>query len=221
MISATSAILLVLLAFVVGYPIGAVLGAIYGLVSTAATKLFYFWNDHELAPKRHGGCEVDADSAPQLVAIVKELSQRAAIPMPRLYVINSARANAITAGRDQRHSSICVTTGLLYALTRDELAGVLSHELAHVLQRSALIKTAAATLAAAISLLPLFGPFFGFGIGLSLLLLFIALLAGLFGQLAIGRASEYAADRMWRAHQWPTRRTYCCPHAHVNGRRRF
>lgn len=194
MISATSAILLVLLALVVGYPIGAVLGAIYGLVSTAATKLFYFWNDHELAPKRHGGCEVDADSAPQLVAIVKELSQRAAIPMPRLYVINSARANAITAGRDQRHSSICVTTGLLYALTRDELAGVLSHELAHVLQRSALIKTTAATLAAAISLLPLFGPFFGFGIGLSLLLLFIALLAGLFGQLAIGRASEYAAD---------------------------
>jgi heat shock protein HtpX len=195
MISATGAILLVLLALVVGYPIGAVLGAIYGLVSTAATKLLCFWNDHELAPKRRGGYEVDAGSAPQLAAIVNELSQRAAIPMPRLYVINSARANAMAAGRDRRHSSISVTTGLLYGLTRDQLAGVLSHELAHVVQRSALIKTAAATLAAAISVLPLFGPFFGLGIGLSVLLLLIAVLAGLFGQLAIGRASEYAADK--------------------------
>jgi heat shock protein HtpX len=192
--SATSAIMLVLLAAVVGPPIGLVLGMIYGLVSTAATKLFGLWNDHELAPKRRGGREVDADSAPQLVAIMNELSQRAAIPTPRLYVIDSPRGNAAAAGRDRRHASICVTTGLLHALTPDELAGVLSHELAHVLQRSALIRTAAATLAAAISLLPLFGPFLGLGIGLSALLLLIALLAAVLGQLAIGRASEYAAD---------------------------
>src|ERR1700733_3739036 len=192
--SATSAIMLVLLAAVVGPPIGAVLGVIYGLVSTAATKLFGLWNDHELGPKRRGGREVDAGRAPQFVAIMNELSQRAAIPTPRLYLIDSPRANAVAAGRDRRHASICVTTGLLHALTRDELAGVLSHELAHVLQRYALIRTVAAALAAAISLLPLFGPFFGLGIGLSALLLLIALLAAFLGQLAIGRASEYAAD---------------------------
>ena len=192
--SATSAIMLVLLAAVAGPPIGALLGIIYGLVSTAATKLFGLWNSHELVPKRRGGREVDAGSAPQLMAIMNELSQRAAIPTPRLYVIDSPRANAVAAGRDSRHASICVTTGLMYALTQDELAGVLSHELAHVVQRSALIRTAAATLAAALSLLPLFGPFFGLGISLSLLFLVIALLAAVLGQLAIGRAVEYAAD---------------------------
>jgi heat shock protein HtpX len=195
MISATSAIMLVLLALVVGCAIGAPPGVIIGLVSTAATKLLSFWNDHELAPKRRGGSEVDASSAPQLVAILNELSQRAAIPTPRLYVIDSPRANATAAGRDRRHASICVTTGLLHTLTPDELTGVLSHELAHVLQRSALTKTAASTLGAAISLLPLFGPFFGLGIGLSLLLLFIALLVAVLGQFAIGRAAEYAADK--------------------------
>jgi heat shock protein HtpX len=193
--SAASAIMLVLLAMVAGYAIGAVLGVIIGLVGTAATKLLCFWNDHELGPKRRGGREVDAGSAPQLVALLNELSQRAAIPTPRLYIIDSPRANAIATGRDRRHASICVTTGLLYALPRDELAGVLSHELAHVLQRSTLTKTVAATLAAAVSLLSLFGPFFGLGIGLSLVLLLIVLLAAVLGQLAIGRAGEYAADK--------------------------
>jgi heat shock protein HtpX len=194
--SATTAIMLLLLALVAAYPIGAVLGLIYGLVSMAATKLFRLWNDHQLGPKRRGGRKVDAAGAPQLVAILQELSQRAGIPTPRRYVIDSPRANASAAGRDRRHASICVTTGLLYGLTPDELAGVLSHELAHVLQRSALIGTAAATLAAAISLLPLLGPFFGFGFGIgrSPLLLLVVLPAAVLGQLAIGRAGEYAAD---------------------------
>jgi heat shock protein HtpX len=192
--SATSAIMLVLLAAVVGPAIGLVLGLLFGLLSTTATKLSRLWNDHELGPKRRGGRELDAGSAPQLVAILNELSQRAAIPTPRLYVIDNPGANAVAVGRDRRHASICVTTGLLHGLTRDELAGVLSHELAHVLQRTALTKTAASTLAVAISLLALFGPFFGLGIGLSLLLLFIALLAAVLGQLAISRAGEYAAD---------------------------
>jgi heat shock protein HtpX len=192
--SATSAILLVLLAAVVGPPIGLVLGLLFGLVSTTATKLSRIWSDHELGPKRRGGREVDAGSAPQLVAILNQLSQRAAIPTPCLYVIDDPRANAFAVGRDRRHASICVTTGLLQGLTRDELTGVLSHELAHVLHRTALTKTAASTLATAISLLALFGPFFGLGIGLSSLLLFIALLAVILGQLAISRAGEYAAD---------------------------
>ena len=192
--SATSAIMLVLLAAVVGPPIGLVLGVLFGLLSTAATKLSRLWNDHELGPKRRGGRKVDAGSAPQLVAILNELSQRAAIPTPPLYVIDNPRANAVAVGRDCRHASICVTTGLLHTLTRDELGGVLSHELAHVLHRTALTKTAASTLAAAISLLALFAPFFGLGIGLSLLLLFIALLAAILGQLAISRTGEYAAD---------------------------
>jgi hypothetical protein len=90
---------------------------------------------------------------PANVADAVRTSNMQGAATPRLYVIDSPRTNAVVAGRDLRHASICVTTGLLYGLTQDELAGVLSHELAHVLQRSALTRTAAATLAAALSLL--------------------------------------------------------------------
>jgi len=103
--SATSAILLVLLAAVVGPPIGLVLGLLFGLVSTTATKLSRIWSDHELGPKRRGGREVDAGSAPQLVAILNQLSQRAAIPrwnlsdVPEPNAAADAAAHADTARR--------------------------------------------------------------------------------------------------------------------------
>ena len=93
-----------------------------------------------------------------------------------------------------RHAAICVTTGLLHALSRDELAGALAHELGHVLRRSAVIKTTAAVLGAAVALLPPFGIFFGLGIGISLLLMFVTPPAAVLLQLAIARADEYAAD---------------------------
>jgi heat shock protein HtpX len=181
-----------LLAMAASYAIGAALGLIWGQVSTATSKLLRFWNDHELAPKRRGACEVDAGG---VVALLQELSQRAKIPTPRVYVIDSPYANASAVGRNYRHSSISVTTGLLQALGRDELAGVLSHELAHVLQRSTLVKTAAATVSAVISLLVFVGPFVGLGIARSLLMFFIAPVATFLAQLAINRAGEYAADK--------------------------
>jgi heat shock protein HtpX len=115
--------------------------------------------------------------------------------VPNLYVIESpTKANALAAGRGRRHAAICVTTGLLHALSRDELAGVLAHELGHVLRRSAVIKTTVAVLGAAVSLLPPFGIFFGLGIGVSLLLMFVIPPAAVLLQLAIARADEYAAD---------------------------
>ena len=123
--SATSAIMLAVAGGGGGPSHGLVLGVLFGLLSTAATKLSRLWNDHELGPKRRGGQRSrDAGSAPQLVAILHELSQRAAIPTPRLYVIDNPRANAVAVGRDRRHASIYVTTGLLHTLTRDELGGV-------------------------------------------------------------------------------------------------
>jgi len=173
------------------YATGAALGLIYGLISTATSKLLRFWNDHELGPKRRGARTVDEGS---VATLLHELSQRAKIPTPRLYVVDSPYANASATGRNYRHSSICVTTGLLSGLGRDELAGVLSHELAHVLQRSTLSKTSTATVSAVISLLPFVGPFVGLGIVRSLLLLFIVPAAAFLIQLAIMRAGEYAAD---------------------------
>ena len=167
------AIMTMVLLLAAGYLLGAVLGLVFGLVSTAATKLLYLWNDDKFAPQRRGGRRVQEHEAPELVATLRDLARRAGIPVPNLYVIESpTKANALAAGRGRRHAAICVTTGLLHALSRDELAGVLAHELGHVLRRSAVIKTTAAVLGAAVSLLPPFGIFFGLGIGVSLLLMF-------------------------------------------------
>ena len=180
-----------LLVMAASYTIGAALGLTYSLISTATGKLLRFWNDHERGPQGRGAHEV---AEGDVATLLHELSQRAKIPTPRLYVVDSPYANASATGRDYRHSSICVTTGLLYGLGRDELAGVLSHEVAHVLHRSTLKKTAAATVSAAISLLPFMGPFVGLGIARSLLLLFVVPAAAFLIQLAISRANEYAAD---------------------------
>jgi heat shock protein HtpX len=189
------AIMTMVLLLAAGYLLGAVLGLVFGLVSTAATKLLYLWNDDKFAPQRRGGRRVQEHEAPELVATLRELARRAGIPVPNLYVIESpTKANALAAGRGRRHAAICVTTGLLHAVSRDELAGVLAHELGHVLRRSAVIKTTAAVLGAAVSLLPPFGIFFGLGIGVSLLLMFAIPPAAVLLQLAIARADEYAAD---------------------------
>ncbi len=116
--------------------------------------------------------------------------------MPDIYIIDSGETNALAAGRDRRHAAICITTGLLEVLTRDELTGVLAHELGHVLRHSAAAKTAAAVLGAGIALLPPFGMFFGAGIIVSLLLMCITPFAVILAQLAIARAHEYAADEV-------------------------
>jgi heat shock protein HtpX len=195
MISATGAVMLVLLALVVSLPIGLMLGIIWGLVSSAASKLLHFWNSHEFVPMDRGGRRVGDFDAPELVAIVGELAQRAAIPMPHVYVIESTETNAFAVGRDRRHAAICITTGLLHVLTRDELIGVLAHELAHVLNRTSLTKTASATLAAAASLLPPFGMVCGLDVRISLLLMFITPPSAFLVLLALARADEYAADR--------------------------
>src|SRR5277367_4378114 len=93
----------------VGYPLGFALGLIFALVSTAATKLFYLWGDHESAPLRRGGRRVDERDEPDLVASLRELAHRAEIPVPNLYVIDSWNFNALATGRGHRHAAICVT----------------------------------------------------------------------------------------------------------------
>jgi heat shock protein HtpX len=194
--SAAFAISMILLAIVITYPLGFALGLIYGLVSTAANKVCCFWNDHKFAPLRRRGRRVDEHVALDLVAILRDLASRADIPTPDLYIIDSEETNALAAGRDHRHAAICVTTGLLQVLTPNELAGVLAHEMGHVLRYSAAAKTAAAVLGAGIALLPPLGIFFGTGIVASLALIFITPFAVILAQLAIARAHEYAADEV-------------------------
>ncbi|GBC79056.1 MAG: zinc metalloprotease HtpX [Acidobacteriota bacterium] len=163
----------------------------------------YFFSD-KIALAMHHAQPVDEREAPELYAVVAELSQRAGIPMPRLYVIPELQPNAFATGRSPKHAAVAVTEGLLRTMNRAELAGVLAHELAHVKNRDILTASIAATLAGAITVLARmvgYALMFGgrdrednggaFG---GIFLLIVAPIAALLIQLAISRSREYAAD---------------------------
>jgi heat shock protein HtpX len=143
-------------------------------------------------------------TAPDLVGLVGELASRAGLPMPRVYIMDNPQPNAFATGRNPEHAAVAVTTGLLDMLTRDEIAGVLAHELAHVRNRDTLTMTITATIAGAISMLAQFGMFFtgnrdnnnGMGIIGTLAMVILAPIAAMIVQMAISRTREYAADRM-------------------------
>ena len=188
----------------VGYLIGGGSGALIALIIAAATNLFSYWNADKLVLSMHGAQEVDEHSAPELVAIVRELAQRGGLPMPRVYLMDSPQPNAFATGRNPQHAAVCATTGLLNTLSRDEIAGVIGHELGHVRNHDTLTMTITATIAGAISMLAQFGMFFrggnrdnsGLGIVGSVLMLILAPLAAMVVQMAISRSREYAADNL-------------------------
>jgi heat shock protein HtpX len=187
----------------VGYLIGGGSGALIALIIAAATNLFSYWNADKLVLRMHDAQEVDEHSAPELVAIVRELAQRAGLPMPRVYLMDSPQPNAFATGRNPQNAAVCATTGLLNTLNRDEIAGVIGHELGHVRNHDTLTMTITATIAGAISMLAQFGMFFrggnrdsGLGIVGSVLMLILAPLAAMIVQMAISRTREYAADNL-------------------------
>jgi heat shock protein HtpX len=187
----------------VGYLIGGGSGALIALIIAAGTNLFSYWNADKLVLSMHDAREVDEDSAPELVAIVRELAQHAGLPMPRVYLMDSPQPNAFATGRNPQHAAVCATTGLLNTLSRDEVAGVIGHELGHVRNHDTLTMTITATIAGAISMLAQFGMFFrggnrdsGLGVVGSVLMLILAPLAAMIVQMAISRTREYAADNL-------------------------
>jgi heat shock protein HtpX len=189
----------------VGYLIGGQAGMMIALVIAAAMNLFSYWNSDKLVLSTHGAQEIDARAAPELYDIVQQLVRRAGLPMPRIYLMDNPQPNAFATGRDPEHAAVAVTTGLLQTLSRDEVAGVIAHELAHIKNRDTLIMTITATIAGAISMLGQFGMFFGGGhrdnnsgmgvIG-TILMVILAPIAAMLVQMAISRTREYAADRM-------------------------
>lgn len=185
---------------VVGLALGGGTGAMIALLFALATNVYAYWNSDTLALRATGAVEVDERSAPDLVRMVADLSQRAGIPMPRVYIIENDQPNAFATGRNPEHGAVAVHTGLMRMLTREELTGVVAHELAHIKNRDTLIMTITATLAGAISAIAQFGMFFGGrrdnGLGLigSLALMILAPLAAMIVQMAVSRSREYVAD---------------------------
>ena len=189
----------------VGYLIGGQTGALIELVVAGGMNFFAYWNSDRMVLSMHGAHEVDESSAPDLVRLVRDLATRAGLPMPRVYLMDNPQPNAFATGRNPENAAVAVTTGLLNLLSRDEIAGVLAHELAHVKNRDTLTMTITATIAGAISMLAQFGLFFGgghrdnnHGLGIigTLAMVILAPIAAMLVQMAISRTREYSADRL-------------------------
>jgi heat shock protein HtpX len=186
----------------VGYLIGGGSGAVIALIVAAAMNLASYWNADKLVLAMHDAQEVDESTAPDLVHLVQDLARRAGLPMPRVYLMDNPQPNAFATGRNPEHAAVAATTGLLQMLSREEVAGVIAHELAHIRNRDTLTMTITATIAGAISMLAQFGFFFGGhrdsnsgpGVIGSLAMVILAPIAAMLVQMAISRTREYAAD---------------------------
>jgi len=187
----------------VGYLIGGQSGAMIALLVAAAMNLFAYWNSDRMVLAMHGAHEVDERAAPDLVRLVHDLARRAGLPPPRVHLMDNPQPNAFATGRNPEHAAVAVTTGLAQMLSRDEIAGVIAHELAHIKNRDTLTMTITATIAGAISMLAQFGLFFGgghrdnnSGLGMigTIAMVILAPIAAMLVQMAISRTREYAAD---------------------------
>lgn len=198
--------LLTALLVYVGGAIGGRAGMVYAFVFAGIMNFVSYWFSHKIVLAMYGARPVTEAQAPELYYIVRTLSQKAGMPMPKVYIIPSETPNAFATGRNPKNGVVAVTEGIMRLLTRDELAGVIAHELAHIRHRDILTGTIVATIAGAISMLAqmahwalLFGggrrdddeggnPF------ASIIMIIIAPIAAMLVQMAISRTREYEAD---------------------------
>ena len=187
----------------IGSALGGSQGMALALVVALGMNFFSYWFSDKLVLKMYRAQEVDETSAPQFYRMVRELSVRAGLPMPKVYLINEDAPNAFATGRNPANAAVAATTGILRVLSERELRGVMAHELAHVKHRDILISTISATMAGAISMLANFAMFFGGRDSggrpanpiASIAVMLLAPLAASLIQMAISRAREFEADR--------------------------
>ena len=187
----------------VGYLLGREQGMFIAFLMAAGMNVFAYWNADKMVLRMHGARQVDRQTAPEFYQLIEDLSQRAGLPMPKVYIMDNPQPNAFATGRNPENAAVAATTGLLRLLSPDEIAGVMAHELAHVRNRDTLVMTMTATIAGAISMLANFGMLFGgnrdrnnpLGVVGVILMVVLAPLAAMLVQMAISRTREYGADR--------------------------
>ena len=205
---AKTALLLAMLTLIfvgMGSVIGGREGIVIAFVLALAMNAFALWRSDRLVLAMHKAQEVGPADAPQYYGIVREMAERAGLPMPRVCIMHQPQPNAFAAGRSPSNATVCASTGLLEQLTAEEVAGVMAHELAHIRNRDTLTMTVAATIGGAISMLAqwmqvsvLFGGNRRNGGNwlLSLAAMIVAPFAAMLVQMAISRSREYQADRL-------------------------
>ena len=191
-----------------GALVGGRSGLMVAFVVALVMNVVSLWKSDTMVLKMFKAQEVDSSTAPDLVDLVHQLAQRAELPPPRVYILNNPQPNAFATGRSPSRSAVAVSTGLMETLNREELAGVIAHELAHIKNRDTLTMAVAATIGGAVSMFAQYlqiGALFGSGrnddrggmgmIG-TLAAMILAPLAAMLVQMSISRSREYAADRM-------------------------
>ena len=201
------AVLSVLFIFI-GSAVGGQNGAAMALIMAGVMNIGAYWFSDKIVLAMYRARQVTEKEAPELFSVVRELTMRASLPMPKVYIMDNPAPNAFATGRNPEHSAVAVTTGILSLLSRDELAGVVAHELAHIKNRDILISTVAATIAGAISYIShmaSWGLMFGggrrdsedrnpFGSVIAIAVMILAPIAAMLIQMAISRSREYRAD---------------------------
>ena len=192
----------------VGTAIGGKNGAITAFVIAAAMNFFSYWFSDKIVLRMYGAQQVTQADAPELYQIVGELVNKASLPMPKVYIMENDAPNAFATGRNPEHAAVAVTSGIMRILSKEELMGVIGHELSHIRHRDILISTIAATMAGAITMLARmaqFGAMFGGGRSsddegrggnflFTLVFSIVAMFAAMIIQMAISRSREYLAD---------------------------
>jgi len=199
--------LLTVMMVMMGSAIGGKTGMVFAFFMAAAMNFFSYWYSDKIVLRMYGAQEIGEQDHPAFYGMVRRLAARAALPMPKVYIIPDQSPNAFATGRNPQHAAVAATEGILRILTPDELEGVMAHELAHVQNRDILVGTIAATFAGAISMIGnmlQWGAMFGVGrnddeegsgglIG-SLVMAIIAPIAAMLIQMAVSRSREYLAD---------------------------